>query len=86
MAKVMISMPDELLKKLDKAARFKHKKRSELIKDLALQFLEEGALKKERGLPQSLAALNPFERLREYTFELDSGETTEGLIREIRES
>lgn len=84
MAKVMISMPDELLVALDRAAREGHKKRSELIKDLALQFLRAPS----SALPAPASAErrpNPFDEIRQYTFELKKGETAEGLIRQMRD-
>ncbi|MBI4367104.1 MAG: ribbon-helix-helix protein, CopG family [Deltaproteobacteria bacterium] len=39
MAKVMISLPDTLLKEIDEAAKATHRKRSEFFKELALDFL-----------------------------------------------
>ncbi len=81
----MISMPDDLLKELDQAAKETHKRRSELIKDLALKYLRGGA--EERGTSSwSPSVQEAFERLREYRFELEPGETAEGLIREMRDS
>jgi metal-responsive CopG/Arc/MetJ family transcriptional regulator len=35
MARFMISMPDEMLKKLDEAARKEHRSRSELLREAA---------------------------------------------------
>lgn len=39
MAKVMISIPDDLLKDIDAAAQAGHRKRSEFFKELALRYL-----------------------------------------------
>lgn len=39
MAKVMISIPDALLKQIDEIARSEHRKRSEFFKELALRYL-----------------------------------------------
>lgn len=39
MAKVMISIPDDLLSEIDKQAKVEHRKRSELFKELARQYL-----------------------------------------------
>jgi len=83
MSKVMISMPDELLRELDRAAKERHKKRSELIKDLALEFLRGG--KTPQG-PRFFPGEDPFERIREHQFDLEPGESAEGLIRSERES
>jgi len=78
----MISMPQEVLEEFDKAAKSQHKRRSELIKDLMIEYLRGGSFRGPRYLP----AENPFERLREFTFELEPGETAESLIRKERES
>jgi Arc/MetJ-type ribon-helix-helix transcriptional regulator len=45
-ARFMISMPDEMLKKLDEAARKEHRSRSELLREAARQRLasEAGAI------------------------------------------
>lgn len=40
MARIMISLPDELLNQVDIAARSTHRKRSEFFKELALRYLE----------------------------------------------
>jgi metal-responsive CopG/Arc/MetJ family transcriptional regulator len=39
MARFMISMPDEMLKKLDEAARKEHRSRSELLREAARRHL-----------------------------------------------
>lgn len=39
MAKVMISIPDALLKEVDKAAKATHRKRSEFFKESVLRYL-----------------------------------------------
>lgn len=39
MAKVMISMPDDLLRSIDRLAKVEHRKRSEFFKELALRYL-----------------------------------------------
>ncbi len=41
MARVMISIPDRLLEKIDAAAEATHRKRSEFFKELALRYLEK---------------------------------------------
>jgi Arc/MetJ-type ribon-helix-helix transcriptional regulator len=43
MARFMISMPDEMLKKLDEAARKEHRSRSELLREAARHRLTAGA-------------------------------------------
>ncbi len=55
MARFMISMPDEMLKKLDEAARKEHRSRSEFLREAARrhltidsQFSKHGAVKDER--------------------------------------
>ena len=77
MSKVMISMPEGLLEEFDRAAQERHKRRSELIKDLILEFLRKDKLQSRQPT---------LEELREFTFELELGETTEGLIRTERDS
>ena len=39
MARFMISMPDDMLKKLDEAARKEHRSRSELLREVARRHL-----------------------------------------------
>ncbi|MBI1910109.1 MAG: ribbon-helix-helix protein, CopG family [Deltaproteobacteria bacterium] len=80
MAKVMISLPDDLLEELDKAAEENHKRRSELIKDLALEFL------RGQKMAFPVRSEEAFDRLREFQFKLSPGETAEGLIRHMRDS
>ena len=41
MAKVMITMPDEMLKKVDKAAAAEHRTRSEYIREAVRAYLAE---------------------------------------------
>ncbi len=41
MAKVMISIPDDLLKDIDAQAESEHRKRSEFFKELALRYLND---------------------------------------------
>jgi Arc/MetJ-type ribon-helix-helix transcriptional regulator len=43
MARFMISMPDEMLKKLDEAARKEHRSRSELLREAARRHLSVGS-------------------------------------------
>lgn len=85
MAKVMISMPDRLLKEIDRAAKRNHKKRSELLRDLALQFLKGGVEPLPQPGPRWWSE-DPFEELEKHKIHLDPGETTEGLIRQMRDS
>ena len=42
MARFMISMPDDMLKKLDEAARKEHRSRSELLREAARRHLTAG--------------------------------------------
>lgn len=41
MAKVMISLPDEFLERVDRAARREHRSRSELIREALRRWLDE---------------------------------------------
>lgn len=86
MSKVMISMPQELLEELDKAAKANHKRRSELLKDLVLEYLRWGKI--AGGGPRSYhpSPRQAINDLREFTFKMESGETAEDLIRKERES
>ncbi len=47
MARVMISMPDELLHEVDQAAKATHRKRSEFFKELALRYLDRFRSRRE---------------------------------------
>jgi len=53
MARFMISMPDEMLKKLDQKAREEHRTRSELLREAARQHLAAPAPAAREGLPPS---------------------------------
>lgn len=83
MSKIMISIPQELLEEFDRAARAKHKRRSELLKDLVFEYLHSGKGEVEGPRPTVQETIRD---LREFTFHLESGETTEGLIRKERGS
>lgn len=41
MAKVMISLPDELLRDIDTVTKVEHRKRSEFFRDLAVRYLRK---------------------------------------------
>lgn len=43
MAKIMISLSDKLLKEIDAVAKREHRSRSELIREAARQYINEGA-------------------------------------------
>ncbi|MBI3541398.1 MAG: ribbon-helix-helix protein, CopG family [Deltaproteobacteria bacterium] len=85
MAKVMISLPDDVLKGLDRVAKKQHKKRSELIRDLALQVIKGGE-GSQRDSKQLLKRKNPFKDLREHRFSLEAGESVELMIRKMRDT
>jgi hypothetical protein len=85
MANVMISLPDKLLNELDRNAKARHKKRSEIFRDLVVLYLNRPNITEPAAFREELAG-NAFEGLREFTFELKPTETAEGLIRELRES
>lgn len=82
MAKVMISMPQELVEELDRAAKGQHKRRSELLKELVLQFLRG----ESASAMVQTRAQRAFQELRQYTFHLKKGETAAGLIRRMRDT
>ena len=68
MAKVMITMPDELLKKADKVATAEHRSRSELIREALRAYLAERATGKPPILlndPKIRAAVELQDRTRE---------------------
>lgn len=54
MAKVMISMPDELLSQIDQVAKLLHRKRSEFFKEIAVDFLNQ--IKKSKEFDDLMAA------------------------------
>ncbi len=82
----MISMPQEVLVELDKAAKANHKRRSELLKDLVLDYLRGRRTPWEGPRPYRGSTQKIINELREFTFKLEPGETTEALIRKERES
>lgn len=61
MAKVMISLPDEFLKKVDRTARAQGRSRSELIRE-ALRTVVGGKNARARSWKQALAPLRELER------------------------
>ena len=61
MAKVMISLPDEFLKKVDRTARTQGRSRSELIRD-ALRTAINGKDKRRRSWKKALAPLRDLEQ------------------------
>ena len=61
MAKVMISLPDQFLKKVDRAARAQGRTRSELIRD-ALRTALNGKDKSRRSWKKALAPLRDLEQ------------------------
>lgn len=61
MAKVMISLPDDFLKKVDRAARSQGRSRSELIRD-ALRTTINGKNKRRRSWKKALAPLRDLEQ------------------------
>lgn len=82
----MISMPQEVLEELDRAAKANHKRRSELLKDLVLEYLRSGKISGEGPRTYHPSTRKAIEDLREFTFEIEPGETAAGLIRKERES
>ncbi|MBI4526572.1 MAG: ribbon-helix-helix protein, CopG family [Deltaproteobacteria bacterium] len=61
MAKVMISLPDEFLKKVDRAAQAQGRSRSELIRE-ALRAVVAGKDSRARSWKQALAPLRDLEQ------------------------
>lgn len=83
MSKVMISVPQEILQEFDEAARKNHKRRSELLKDLMLEYLHGDV---QHRKPTAKEVQEQIRGLREYTFKMEPGETAEGIIRKMRDS
>jgi len=68
MAKVMITMPDEFLKELDKAAAQEHRSRSELIREAVRAYFAEratGASPARLNKPSVRAAVELQDRMSE---------------------
>ena len=61
MAKVMISLPDEFLKKVDRTARAQGRTRSELIRD-ALRTVLNGKTRRRPSWKKALAPLRDLEQ------------------------
>lgn len=53
MARFMVSMPDEMLKQLDRQAQKEHRTRSELLREAARQHLATHAPEAKEGSPPS---------------------------------
>jgi Arc/MetJ-type ribon-helix-helix transcriptional regulator len=60
MAKIMISLPQDFLKKVDRAAKAQRRSRSELIRE-ALRTLLSGSQGARRSWTEALAPLNELE-------------------------
>ncbi|MBI5303268.1 MAG: ribbon-helix-helix protein, CopG family [Chloroflexi bacterium] len=68
MAKVMITMPDEFLKQIDKAAAAEHRSRSEMVREAMRAYLAERASGKRPSLldkPSVRAAVEFQDRMSE---------------------
>lgn len=61
MAKVMVSIPDEVLKKVDRAAKAQRRSRTEVIRDAVRAQLSEGRESRSRW-KKALARLKDLER------------------------
>lgn len=77
MAKVMISMPEDMLARLDAAARAAEKSRSELLRDALRLYLVTGAGRQERAAVIA--------RMRERTRNLKPDMSPEQLVRRDRD-
>jgi metal-responsive CopG/Arc/MetJ family transcriptional regulator len=66
MAKVMISVPDELLEEIDQAAKAEHRSRSEFVREAAREYLARPG---SRPLNEARAR-KAAERIRELAHEL----------------
>lgn len=79
MAKVMISLPDEFLARVDEAARAEHRSRSEFIREALRRWFEESA-KPRRSWREAIEALRGLEG--KWIGTWDSTD----VIRELRET
>jgi Arc/MetJ-type ribon-helix-helix transcriptional regulator len=80
MAKVMISLPDEFLARVDQVAGEEHRSRSELIREALRRWLDERRAPSQRAWQE---ALRTFEELEgKWIGEWDSTD----VIREFRET
>jgi len=61
MAKVMISIPDRFLEKIDRAARSRHRSRSGLIREALQSHLEGSGSSRHRSWKRALAPLKRLE-------------------------
>lgn len=82
MAKVMISLPEQFLSEVDKAAHAEHRTRSDLIREALREYLRQGnRSKKPIEIPRVREA---FETLRSLTWK-EKFDSTE-IIRKLRNS
>jgi CopG family transcriptional regulator/antitoxin EndoAI len=82
MAKVMISLPEQFLSEVDKAAQAEHRTRSDLIREALREYLSEG--KRSKKPIESPRVREAFETLRSLTWK-EKFDSTE-IIRKLRDS
>lgn len=80
MAKVMISLPDEFLARVDQVAREEHRSRSELIREALRRWLDERHAPSRRAWREALRTMQALED--KWVGEWDSTD----VIREFRDT
>ena len=83
--KIMISLPDELLKDIDAAADEENRSRSELIREASRQYLAGKAAKRKRPIddPRIRDALNAMDRISK---KMDARFDSTKVVRKMRDS
>ena len=86
MARVMVTIPDDFLRKVDEAARGEHMKRSELFRDALRKWMAERESHEGRTSrrERSLQALEEMRQFREAHPPIPGTPSTVDLIRQMR--
>lgn len=86
MARIMLTMPDELLTEIDQGAKSEHRSRSEFLREIVRYYLRQAKPTPPRSTV-SVEAVGAIERLRSQAIERaqDATESTE-VIRSFRGS
>ena len=85
MAKVMISIPDDFLKEVDKMARREHRSRSELLREALRQYFRSKNLSYPRPIDNPMVK-NAIEHMRKGALKWRRDKEASQIVRQMRES